>query len=232
MVGRGIIPLTLESPIECVKVKSILNKHGKRGNWLLRILALFLAFFFFSGIAFSLSAEWKTSLERLKKFGLTPSDYAIVIDISEQKLYLLKGFKIVRIYPVSTSRYGVGGEEGSFKTPLGMHRVFEKIGYGALLGTIFERRKNTGKIARIYTDNTDLPEDIITTRIIRLEGSEEGVNKGKGVDSLRRFIYIHGTPEEGLIGKPASRGCIRMKNRDIIELFDLIDVGTLVEIRQ
>jgi len=150
----------------------------------------------------------------------------IKVKISEQKLYLVSGCKLIKDYSVSTSKYGIGNKISSNKTPLGLHRIVSKIGRNACLGTIFKRRRNTGKIARIDKGRGD----IITTRILRLEGLQRGINKGKTIDSFRRCIYIHGTPEEKLIGKPVSHGCIRMKNHDIIELFSLVKRGTLVEI--
>jgi len=120
-------------------------------------------------------------------------------------------------------KYGTGNRWGSNKTPLGLHRIVSKIGRNASKGTIFRRRRNTGKIARGRREG-----DLITTRILRLAGLEKGRNKGKGKDSFQRCIYIHGTSEDNLVGKPVSHGCIRMKNRDIIELFDLVKRGSLV----
>ena len=161
----------------------------------------------------------------------------ITVDVSKQKLFLFENVpfenpKLIKMYPVSTSKYGVGNERDSMKTPLGTHFIAEKIGDGAKIGTIFELCENTGGIAEIYTDATDIQEDLITTRILWLKGIVPGVNEGEGVDSYNRHIYIHGTPEEGLIGTPASNGCIRMKNKDIIELFDSIPEGTLVGIHE
>lgn len=158
------------------------------------------------------SLEWEQSFEKLRsQFGLKPDDYAIIIDISEQKLYLIKGKKIVKIYPVSTSKYGVGSEADSYRTPLGTHGIAEKIGEGAPIGAIFRGRRTTGETAEIYTDKTDIQNDLVITRIMWLEGLEPEVNRGNEIDSYKRYIYIHGTPEEGLIGKPASHGCIRIK---------------------
>jgi hypothetical protein len=155
--------------------------------------------------------------------------HEVEIDISGQRLYLRYSSKIVKSYPVSTSKYGIGNKVGSNKTPLGLHHIVSKIGRNACIGAIFKRRRNTGDIARI---NKDGAADLITTRILRLEGLQRGINKGKDIDSFRRCIYIHGTPEEKLIGKPASHGCIRMKNSDIIKLCSLVKRGTLVEIRK
>ncbi|MEN2997914.1 MAG: L,D-transpeptidase [Brevinematia bacterium] len=137
---------------------------------------------------------------------------------------------VLREYPISTSKYGIGNKEGSGKTPLGKHRIVKKVGMGEPIGTVFRNLRKTGEIATIYYDSTDIESDPVITRVLVLEGLEKGVNKGRGIDSLSRGIYIHGTHEEGLIGKPASHGCIRMRNKDIMELFELVDIGTLVVI--
>ncbi|MEM6841846.1 MAG: L,D-transpeptidase [Bacteroidota bacterium] len=160
------------------------------------------------------------------------SERSIRVSVAEQKLYLVEDGETMKQYPVSTSAYGIGSEAGSNKTPLGKHQVISKFGDGAPLGTIFQSRINTGRVAKIYTDDTDLEEDDVTTRILRLTGLEPGKNKGSGIDSFARYIYIHGTPEEGLIGKPASHGCIRMKNADVVELYNLVGEGTLVMIER
>jgi len=152
------------------------------------------------------------------------------VTVRDQRLQLLSGREVLREYPVSTARNGVGSQVGSQRTPLGQHRVHSKFGTGEPLGTVFEARRATGKLATIHTAPVDLPEDVITTRILWLEGLEAGKNRGKGVDSHTRFIYIHGTNEEGLIGRPASHGCVRMRNRDVVELYELVAVGTPVEI--
>ena len=165
------------------------------------------------------------------------NQFIITIDVSKQKLFLFESVpfedtKLVRMYPVSTSKYGVSNEKSGKGTPLGTHFIAEKIGEGAQVGTVFKSRQNIGEIAKIYTDTKDTPEDLITTRILWLGGIEPGINEGEKVDSYTRYIYIHGTPEEGLIGTPASNGCIRMKNSDIAELFDLVSQGTLVAIHE
>jgi len=147
------------------------------------------------------------------------------IKISNQMLYVNAGDKIKKSYEVSTSKYGVGNKMGSNKTPLGLHRIAGKFGRNARLGAIFKKRRLTGKLVKLGAGG-----DLITTRILRLEGLDKGINKGKGIDSFQRCIYIHGTPEEKLIGKPVSHGCIRMRNRDIVELFSLVKRNTLVEI--
>ncbi|MFC1898578.1 L,D-transpeptidase [Candidatus Cloacimonadota bacterium] len=153
----------------------------------------------------------------------------IIINISKQKMQLLKNDEILREYTISTSRFGIGNKAGSCKTPLGKHKICEKIGKNAPIGAIFKARKPTGEIADLELDDT-YNEDLITTRIITLNGIEEGLNKGSGIDSNKRYIWIHGTAEESKIGKPASHGCIRMKNQDIVEFFDSVRVGMEIEI--
>ncbi len=166
-----------------------------------------------------------------QRFGPSPGGQVVVVDVANQRLYLFRGGDLVAQWPVSTSRYGIGNREESHKTPTGAHRVARKIGDGAPVGTLFRGRRDTGRIVTIHRDDTPAPEDYVTTRILWLEGLEPGINKGAGIDSFQRYIYIHGTAEEGRIGTPASHGCVRMRNADVIELFDLIDMGTLVDIR-
>jgi lipoprotein-anchoring transpeptidase ErfK/SrfK len=151
--------------------------------------------------------------------------YLIIVDIQKQKLYLVKDAKVVHEYRVSTSKFGTGNRAGSSKTPLGLHRIASKIGKNAKRGEIFRARRRTRKIAPSAGQSK---EDLITTRILRLQGLERGVNKGKGIDSFARHIYIHGTPQEHLIGKPASHGCIRMRDSDIKALFEQVPRGTFV----
>ena len=155
----------------------------------------------------------------------------IEVDISEQRLYLIENSLIKASYPISTSKYGEGSIENSFKTPLGKHSIKEMIGEEAEINTIFTSRINTKRSATIIDQFEDTDNDYVTSRIMWLDGEEDGLNKGGNVDSFRRYIYIHGTHEEGLIGTKASHGCIRMFNYDVIELFNLVNIGTKVLIR-
>ncbi len=157
-------------------------------------------------------------------------EVAAVVSVGEQRLYLYRGGEQVANYPVSTSRFGTGSRLGSLQTPLGAHRVRRKIGEGAPIGRIFKGRSDTGEQARILTQPIDSDEDHVTTRILWLDGLEPGRNQGDEVDSYRRFIYIHGTHEEGLIGRPASDGCVRMRNIDVVELFEQLPENALVVI--
>ncbi|MCP4768495.1 MAG: L,D-transpeptidase [Gammaproteobacteria bacterium] len=131
-------------------------------------------------------------------------------------------------YPISTAANGMGNRMESFKTPFGIHRIRQKIGGGEASGMIFESRQPIGKIANSL-DNRD--KDEITSRILWLDGLEEGINHGGVYDTFDRFIYIHGTSDEKRIGEPVSAGCIRMKNDDIIELFSEVLVDDIVLIR-
>ncbi len=153
-----------------------------------------------------------------------------LVDVSRQRMMIYeKGQKLAE-FPVSTAVKGVGSQAGSDQTPLGAHRISEKFGDGAQRGSIFTSRHDTGQVADILTAPEDVPTDYVTTRILWLDGLEPGKNQGGDVDSHSRFIYIHGTPEEGLIGRPASHGCIRMKNDDVMRVYDLLDKDTLVYI--
>lgn len=155
----------------------------------------------------------------------------IQIKLSEQKLYLWDvNRQIIKQYLVSTSAHGTGNQSGSFQTPMGEHVIAEKIGEDAPMMEVFIGRQPQGLLTDLLEKGVALPEDIISSRIMWLEGREPGVNQGGDVDSHQRYIYIHGTSEEDKIGSPASHGCIRMKNADVIELFDLVDTGCPVYI--
>ncbi len=162
---------------------------------------------------------------------ITTPEYSIVISVSTQTLSVMKDGVLEKSYPISTAKKGVGNISGSNKTPLGVHIIKEKIGKKVPLGGIIKKLVYTGKKATIHTDAIYRETDLLTTRILTLTGTEKGINKGGNVDSYSRGIMIHGTPEEGLLGTPASHGCIRMRNKDIIELFDLVKAGTKVTIQ-
>jgi len=161
-----------------------------------------------------------------KELELAAPEDLVLVDTNEQTLSYLKGREEAAVFKVSTSRFGTGNREGSYKTPPGLHRITEKIGGGAALWTIFSSRENTGVV---WTEGME-SENQILTRILRLQGLEPGVNTGPQIDSYDRYIYIHGTNREDLIGTPFSHGCVCMRNRDIAELFDMVDAGTYVYI--
>jgi len=152
----------------------------------------------------------------------------IYVDISSQTLsYIVKG-TVSKKYNISSSYYGTGSEANSLKTPLGKHEIYKKIGNDLPINAILKGRVWNGAIADIIEGPIDTDYDHVTSRILWLDGLEEGKNRGNGVDSRNRYIYIHGTAEEGLIGKPASDGCIRMYNNEVIELFELVSEKTQV----
>ena len=159
--------------------------------------------------------------------------YSIRVNIGEQTLYLMnEQGDVEREYPVSTSKYGVGNESGSEKTPLGLHRIKDKIGGSMPINMVMVGREPKGLLQDCINEGMELPDDVITSRIMWLEGMEPGRNQGGYVDTYNRYIYIHGTSEESKIGTPASIGCIRMLNEDVIELYRLVDTGTEVLIEE
>lgn len=157
------------------------------------------------------------------------TDNVLLISIPEQTLELWSREKFIAMYSISTALKGPGNEMNSLKTPLGIHRIAEKIGAGCEVGTIFKGRRATGEVLADFTQKT-ANEDLITSRILWLDGLEEGINRGGDVDSKQRYIYIHGTHAEDTIGQAVSHGCIRMKNADVIELFERVLINDLVYI--
>jgi hypothetical protein len=161
---------------------------------------------------------------RIRNVTGTLSGTFLLVDVANQTLAVIENSVVRRTYPVSTSRIGIGNKENSLMTPPGVHRVKEKYGHGAPVGRVFRDRLDTGDIWTIGKPG----DNLILTRILRLEGLEEGINRGPGIDSYERYIYIHGTNNEASIGTPASHGCVCMTNNDVIELFDTVPEGTIV----
>ena len=208
--------------------KKINNKHLY--NKYISFILLFITLF---SISCTVTQEKPSNYMALANIESISAEYRelealIVVDISTQQLFFLKKGQIQEIYSVSTSVYGTGSKVNSFKTPLGRHKISEKIGEGLPEGAILKGRRWTGAIANIIKEPIDTDFDVVTSRILWLTGLEEGKNLGSGVDSKSRYIYIHGTAEEGLIGKPASDGCVRMYNIDVISLFNGVNIDTEV----
>lgn len=145
----------------------------------------------------------------------------VVVSVADQRLALFKADKLVRKYPVSTSKFGLGDVPGSYRTPVGTLKVARKIGHGAKSGTVFKSRKKTGEVLSPNAPG----RDPIVTRILWLEGTSPSTRR-----AFDRYIYIHGTPEERSLGSPTSYGCIRMASADIIDLFKRVSVGSPVVI--
>jgi L,D-transpeptidase YbiS len=155
----------------------------------------------------------------------------IEIDLPKQELVLRDGTRVLKKYSVSTAKRGAGEKNGSFCTPRGRHIVRAKIGASQPAGTVFVRRRPTGEVWTPDLHAKYPGRDWILTRILWLSGCETGKNRLGDVDTMRRYIYIHGSPESAEMGKPGSIGCVRMHNKDIVELFDLVPPYTEVEIR-
>jgi len=155
--------------------------------------------------------------------GLAPTPHILSVSVAAQSVSLFVEGRLVRRMPASTSRFGIGQLANSNCTPLGLHRVVEKIGAGEPPGTVFKSRRVIG-----HTSTPPLADAKITTRILWLEGLEPGRNRGGNVDSHARYIYIHGTADQKSIGQPASCGCIHLADADLVPLFDLLPSGTLV----
>jgi lipoprotein-anchoring transpeptidase ErfK/SrfK len=155
----------------------------------------------------------------------------IEIDIAAQTLALYDGGKLLKTYRVSTAKKGVGEKNGSLCTPRGRHIVRAKIGAGQPQGTVFVRRRPTGEVWSPELHAQHPGRDWILTRILWLSGREPGRNRLGDVDTMRRYIYIHGSHDLAEMGKPGSIGCVRMRSADIVELFDLVPPYTEVEIK-
>jgi len=179
--------------------------------------------------------DYKSSPENhvkalIRHYDKARTNSVLIVNIAKQRMYYYQGSRLIKTYKISTSKYGIGSRAGSKKTPLGVHWIKKKFGKNAKIGTIFKARRNTGKIVKIVVDDSPTKADYVTSRIMWLQGLERGKNKGYRIDSFKRYIYIHGTGEEGRIGRPASHGCVRMYNNDVIELFIKIPVYSIVNI--
>jgi len=166
-------------------------------------------------------------LATCERLDVPPPKFVLTVNIAAQTVSLFEDNKFIKKYSCSTSRFGIGQIEGSNRTPLGLHRIAEKIGGGEPAGTVFQSREVVG-----HTSQPGFADAKITTRILWLEGLEPGFNQGGSVDSHRRYIYIHGTADQETIGAPASCGCIHLADEDLIPLFDLLPAGTLVWIAE
>jgi len=151
-----------------------------------------------------------------------PGQPVLRVSVTRQTLEVVRDGMVQKTYPISTSRFGLGCEPGSYKTPLGRFRIAEKFGDGAVPGAVFRARQPTGEVAGPGGE-----EDLVLTRILWLDGLDP-----ENANTHDRYVYIHGTNQEHLIGSPASHGCVRMTNSDIVELFQEIPENTLVEISE
>lgn len=155
---------------------------------------------------------------------------SIDVDLNKQQLFLLQEDRIITCYSVSTAKNGIGQINGSECTPAGMHIVRAKIGINAKENAVFIARRESGEVFNEDLKHSHPSRDWILTRILWLSGLETGLNRGGEVDTMRRYIYIHGSPDSDSFSNPSSHGCVKMRNKDIIELFDRIDAGIRVYI--
>jgi lipoprotein-anchoring transpeptidase ErfK/SrfK len=158
---------------------------------------------------------------------------SIKVNVTDQKMGLYdEAGQLLKQYAVSTSKFGTGSQNGSEKTPLGLHRIKDKLGGAMPVNEVFIGRVPHGNLDECKERGVELPDDVIMSRILWLEGMEPGRNQGGYVDTYQRYIYIHGTNHEDKIGIPSSIGCIRMRNEDIVDLFRLVEVGSEVLIEE
>ncbi|MDY0108307.1 MAG: L,D-transpeptidase [Candidatus Krumholzibacteria bacterium] len=150
----------------------------------------------------------------------------LLVDVTAQRAILLCRRRPAASWPISTAAAGLDAREGSGGTPPGVHRIAQKIGGGARHDAIFVSREPTGEV----WDGRADPRDLILGRILTLDGCQDGVNRGPGVDTLARLVYLHGTNHEHRIGEPCSHGCVRLRRADIAAMFDLVAVGDPVVI--
>lgn len=162
--------------------------------------------------------------DKINLFGLPDQELILWVSILEQKMFLFRDETVEQSLNISTSRRPPSNVENSLGTPWGLHMVSEKIGESAPHGMIFKGRVAQGKTYHDLPEAQEV-ENLITSRILRLKGLEPGVNQGAGIDSWERYIYLHGTNREDLLGTPFSSGCILMNNQEIIDLFPKIPVG-------
>lgn len=157
----------------------------------------------------------------------------IEISVAAQTLQLLDDAgQLLRQYTISSAAKGVGEHSGSYQTPRGHHRIRARIGEGLPLGAVLRGRRPTGEICTPALMAAQPDRDWILTRILWLCGEEPGKNRGGQVDTMRRYVYIHGTPDNTVLGVPGSHGCIRMRNSDMVDLFDRVPAGTPVNISE
>lgn len=160
------------------------------------------------------------------------TDFLLDISISTQQLSIIHNSQVIKTYPVSTAKNGAGERMGSECTPIGWHQIRAKIGANQLLYSVFKGRRSTGEIYSAELGQQYPQRDWILTRILWLGGLEPGKNRYGKVDTTWRYIYIHGCPDELMKGYPDSHGCVRMKNADVLDLFDRVEAGVKVYIHE
>ena len=177
-----------------------------------------------------MDSELELVSDKCAALGIKPTVRVLLVSINGQTLRFFEGGKLRKTYVVSTSKRPPSNRKGSLGTPLGLHKIDEKIGAGSPPGIVFKGRRSTGFHFHEYHP-AESSADYVTSRILWLRGLEPDVNAGGDVDSHARYIYIHGTNHEADLGRPASHGCVRMGNLNIVELFEHVRTGDIVWIR-
>lgn len=216
------------------RLQMIFIKFYKKINGLKKMVFL-LSFLFCTGCVSAYEKMYVPPEEipaHLSKMGVEPTANILVVDTKQQKMVLLEKNAIKKSYTISTGKRGVGQRMNTFKTPQGLHRVNQKIGDGVPRYGIFHRREYTGTAWKPQKRHLH-KKDYISTRILRLEGLQPGLNKGRDwlgrtIDTEKRAVYIHGTTMEWKLGEPSTKGCIHMSADDVIKLYNEISEGTLV----
>jgi hypothetical protein len=203
-----------------------------KGIWMNKAWISLLTLIIFSSPLQGIESLPSGFLKSVKALGQPLTPYVVVVAIDDQTLTLFKNKRLISSYKISTSKYGPGQLVNTLKTPVGLHRVAQKIGAENPLGTIYYSRISSGRKCKPNDENYE-QEDLVLTRILWLEGLERGFNLGKNkrgqcIDSFERYIYIHGTNHEEKLGRPYSHGCVRMSSKDIADLYEKIPEGTLV----
>jgi len=175
--------------------------------------------------------DQKEYLEALEK-GIQLNNESNNVNQFRHKVKQLTKDQVIKSYPISTALKGIGQNKNSFQTPIGPHYIRAKIGKNLPVLSIFEGRRPTGRIWNKEEAESHPNHDWILSRILWLSGKKLGINRLGTVDTMQRYIYIHGTPDESQLGKPMSHGCIRMSNNDVIKLFNLTPIGTIVDINE
>lgn len=172
-----------------------------------------------------MDAGWKQVMQQCVAAGIKPSNRALLVSIEKQTMRFYADGTLVKAYPVSTSKRPPSNKNGSLGTPRGLHAIAEKIGAGQPPGIVFKHRVATGYHFHEHLERGGQDGNLITSRILWLKGLEPGVNHGGDIDTYARYIYIHGTNREDLLGQPQSAGCVVMGNLDVIELFEQVRAG-------
>jgi hypothetical protein len=175
-----------------------------------------------------MDTSWESFNKTRTALGIKPADRVLLVRIGASLLQFRRNDAVVKSYIISTSKRPPSNIADSLGTPRGLHEIAERIGAGQPPGMVFRGRIPTGKHYSELDDTGPDSASLVTTRILWLKGMEPGVNLGDGVDSYKRYIYIHGTQHEDQIGRPLSGGCVLMRNADIVELYDGVRTGDLV----